>query len=149
MRTIRRDFSKFGNYGELAAQGNAIGFIKFNPGPIIQGREIGITVGAVSTAAPSDIYYSRNVSVTVSSASTTSFTFTTNPGHLFYPGTISFSAADTASGVRFEITAKGQLADTQARLPTILFQPTPRVTTAMDSRHSNTPRRIWRLSHTW
>jgi hypothetical protein len=43
-----------------------------------------------------------------------SFTFTTNPGHVFYPGTISFSARDTDSGVRFGIDLKGQPGDFEA-----------------------------------
>jgi len=44
-----------------------------------------------------------------------SFTFTTNPGHVFYPGTISFSARDTDSGVRFGIDLKGQSGDLESR----------------------------------
>ena len=119
MRTVRRDFSKFGNYSEDAAGGLAIAGIHFDSGPITQDRVIGITVGAVSTVDPS-LSYSRNVSVTVSSASTMSFTFTTNPGHFFYPGTISFSARDVtsngASAVEFQIKAQGQLADRQAKI---------------------------------
>lgn len=115
MRTIRRDFSKFGNYSESAAGGTALAGIHFDSGPITQGRVIGITVGAVSTVDPS-ISLSRHVSVTVNPASTMSFTFVTNPGHFFYPGTISFSASDTDSGVHFQITAKGELADRQAKI---------------------------------
>jgi hypothetical protein len=115
MRTIRRDFSKFGNFSEPVAGGTALAGIKFDSGPITQGRNIGITVGAVSTVDPS-ISYSQRVSVTVNPASTTSFTFVTNPGHFFYPGTISFSASDTASGVHFQITAKGDLAGATATL---------------------------------
>ena len=64
MRTIRRDFSKFGNYVESAAGGLAVAGIHFDSGPITQGRVIGITVGAVSTVDPS-ISLSRHVSVTV------------------------------------------------------------------------------------
>jgi hypothetical protein len=51
----------------------------------------------------------------VNPAGTTSFTFVTNPGHFFYPGTISFSANDTDSGIHFQITAKGELANFLAR----------------------------------
>jgi hypothetical protein len=114
MRTIRRDFSKFGNYSELAARGTAVGWITFDSGPITQGRNIGITVGGISTVDPS-ISRTRNMSVTVSSASTMSFTFTTNPGHVFYPGTISFSARDTDSGVGFQIKLTGQPGDSESR----------------------------------
>jgi hypothetical protein len=115
MRTIRRDFSKFGNYSEVAAGGLALAGIRFDSGPITQGRNIGITVGAFSTVDPS-ISRTRNMSVTVSSASTMSFTFTTNPGHVFYPGTISFSARDTDSGVNFSISLKGQPGDLESRI---------------------------------
>jgi RHS repeat-associated protein len=115
MRTVRRDFSKFGNFSEPVAGGLGVAGIKFDSGPITQGRTIGITVGGFSTVDPS-ISYSRSMSVTVSSASTQSFTFTTNPGHVFYPGTISFSARDTNSGVRFGIDLKGQYGDTQSEI---------------------------------
>jgi len=115
MRTIRRDFSKFGNFSELLAGGLGYAWIKFDPGPIRQGRTIGITVGGVSTVDPR-ISRTRNMSVTVSSASTTGFTFTTNPGHVFYPGTISFSARDTDSGVNFTIKLRGGFGDLESRV---------------------------------
>jgi hypothetical protein len=96
MRTIRRNFSKFGNFSESVLRGLAVGFLTFAPGPITQGRVINISAGAISTVVPS---YERNFSVTVTSASAMSFTFTTNPGHAFYPGTISFSARDADDGI--------------------------------------------------
>jgi hypothetical protein len=114
MRTIRRDFSKIGNFSEVVAGGLGYAWIKFESGPIRRGRTIGITVGSISTVDPR-ISYSRSMSVTVSSASSSGFTFTTNPGHVFYPGTISFSANDTASGVRFAINLRGELADFMSR----------------------------------
>lgn len=109
MRTVRRNFSKFGNFAEQAAGGNFMAGIHFESGPITEGRIIPITVGAISISDPS-IQYTQNVSVTVTQATTTSFTFVTNPGHFFYPGTISFAASDVAGGVQFQITAKGELA---------------------------------------
>jgi YD repeat-containing protein len=119
MRTVRRDFSKFGNFAEPVAGGTALAGIHFDSGPITQGRVIGITVGAVSTVDPL-LSYSQHVSVTVNPASTMGFTFITNPGHFFYPGTISFSARDVtsngASAVEFQITAKGQLNGATATL---------------------------------
>lgn len=55
------------------------------------------------------------ISVTVQNASTTSFTFRTNPGHLLYPGTISFAASDAGAGrVAASVTAKGGFADTKS-----------------------------------
>jgi RHS repeat-associated protein len=119
MRTIRSDFSKFGNFAEPVAGGTAVAGIHFDSGPITLGRVIGITVGAVSTVNPS-LSYSQHVSVTVNPASTMGFTFITNPGHFFYPGTISFSARDTtsngASAVEFQIKAQGQLNGATATL---------------------------------
>jgi len=114
MRTIRRNFSTFGNFSEPVLRGLAVGFLTFAPGPITQGRVISIAAGAISTVDPS-YSYGRSISVTVSSASTMSFTFTTNPGHGFYPGTISFSARDANGGVHFTIKADGELADWTAR----------------------------------
>jgi len=114
MRTIRRNFSKFGNFSESVLRGLAVGFLTFAPGPITQGRVINISAGAISTVDPS-LSYERSFSVTVTSASTMSFTFTTNPGHAFYPGTISFSARDADDGVHFTIKADGKLADWSAR----------------------------------
>ncbi len=119
MRTIRRDFSKFGNFSELIDRGLVSAFLTFAPGPITQGRVIDIATGGLSTIDGS-ISGARNMSVTVTAASTMSFTFTTNPGHVFYPGTISFSANDTESGVHFEIRLHGQLADRQARVGYVL-----------------------------
>jgi len=115
MRTIRRDFSKFGNFSESIDHGLAYAFLTFAPGPITQGKVINISTGAMSTIDPS-FSLGRNMSVTVTAASAMSFTFTTNPGHVFYPGTISFSANDTQSGVHFGIKLNAQLADSQARL---------------------------------
>ena len=39
-----------------------------------------------------------------------SFTLTTNPGHVLYPATITFTATDTSGGIRFDITVDGQTA---------------------------------------
>jgi len=50
----------------------------------------------------------QNVAVQVSSVSSTSFTFTTLPGHVLYPATISFSAATGSNGqLSFGINVSG------------------------------------------
>jgi hypothetical protein len=55
----------------------------------------------------------RQISVTVQNVSTTSFTFKTNPGHILYPGSISFSATDIGNGrISASVVAKGNYADT-------------------------------------
>lgn len=115
MRTIKRDFSKFGNFTETLADGLIVAGIQFDEGPIEQGRTIGITVGAISTTNP-PVSHSRRMSVTVSSASTSGFTFTTDPGHVFYPGTITFSATDTDNGVHFSISLKGDFGDLESKI---------------------------------
>jgi hypothetical protein len=50
-----------------------------------------------------------NTSVTVASTSSTSFTFTTVPGHVLYPASISFSASNSTNGnINFSINVNGQ-----------------------------------------
>ena len=52
-----------------------------------------------------------DVSVTVSSVSTSGFTFTTDPGHVLYPATITFSANDAGSNqINFSIKVNGDFA---------------------------------------
>lgn len=54
---------------------------------------------------------SFNVSVTVQSVSTTSFTFVTNPGHVLDPATITFSGRDAGRGrIGFSINVNGEFA---------------------------------------
>ena len=114
MRTVRRDFAKFGNFSESINYGLAIGFLHFASGAITQGRVININTGAISTSPPFTVV-GRNISVTVSSVNSSGFRFTTNPGHVFYPGQISFAAQDTGHNhVAFSITLSGQLADAGA-----------------------------------
>jgi hypothetical protein len=113
MRTIRRNFSRFGDFSEHVT-GIGVGFISFAPGAVTLGRVINISTGAIVSGSTPAVK-GRNISVTVTAASTQRFTFTTNPGHVFYPGQISFSAQDNAAGkVAFSITLSGQLADRQA-----------------------------------
>jgi hypothetical protein len=49
--------------------------------------------------------------VTVASVSATSFSFTTNPGHVLYPANISFSATNVGPGqINFSINVNGNFA---------------------------------------
>jgi len=119
-RTLRRDFSRFANFASEIAGGLGTAGINFAKGPITQGRTIGITTGVISNSpvpGTSTIPYEiRQISVTVQNASTTSFTFRTNPGHVLYPGTISFSANDAGPGrVAASVTAKGNFADLKSQ----------------------------------
>jgi RHS repeat-associated protein len=116
-RTLRRNFSKFASYAGPFAGELATAFISFEKGPVTEGRVINISTGVLSNAAvpgtgavPSQ---GRQISVTVQNVSTTSFTFKTNPGHILYPGSISFSATDIGNGrISASVVAKGNYADT-------------------------------------
>ena len=116
-RTIRRDFSKFGNFvGNFGPGDLGTAIVGFEKGPVRQGRTIGISNVNLppSTNLPA---ISFNVSVTVQSVSTTGFTFVTNPGHVLHPATISFSARDTGSGrISFSINVRGNFAGTASWL---------------------------------
>jgi len=120
-RTLRRDFSKFASFAGPLAGGLGTAGIHFEKGPVTEGRTIGITTGIISNVAvpgtsvlPSE---TRQISVTVQNATTTSFTFRTNPGHVLYPGTISFAANDAGPGrVAASVTAKGNFADTTSEI---------------------------------
>jgi hypothetical protein len=69
---------------------------------------INIVGGGYETATGDFVGDTINMSVTVQSASMTNFTFKTNPGHLLYPGTISFSAMDVGPGrVAASVVARG------------------------------------------
>ena len=58
-----------------------------------------------------------NVSVTVTSVSTTSFTFATDSGHVLYPATITFSTSDASPGqINFLIQVNGDFAGPLQRL---------------------------------
>ncbi len=56
-----------------------------------------------------------NVNVTVSQLISTSFTFTTLPGHVLYPATISFAASSPGAGLlNFTISVNGTFANKEA-----------------------------------
>jgi hypothetical protein len=56
-----------------------------------------------------------HVAVTVSQLTSTSFTFTTLPGHVLYPATISFTASSPGAGLlSFTINVNGTFANKEA-----------------------------------
>jgi hypothetical protein len=58
-----------------------------------------------------------DAAVQVSQVSPTGFTFTTLPGHVQYPATISFAASPSGSGhVNFAINVNGVFANKQAEV---------------------------------
>jgi hypothetical protein len=96
MGAVESNFAAFGNY--------SVGPLSVNfqqPAQMGAGSEIPITVGTFG--------FNQNMGVQVQSMSSSSMTFNTLPGgHLFFPGSITFSASDTGSGgVNFNINLSG------------------------------------------
>ena len=115
INTIKGNFANFGDFtGAFGPLGAPLVYAnaKFGNVPVALGAVIPIhsqmvppNPGGVPRA------YNVDVTVTVSEVTSTSFTFTTNPGHVLFPATITFSASDTASGLYFNIHVQGQFAN--------------------------------------
>jgi hypothetical protein len=96
MGAVESNFAAFGNY--------SFGPLNVNfhqPAQMGAGSEIPITVGTFGV--------NQSMGVQVQSMSSSSMTFNTLPGgHLFFPGSITFSASDTGSGgINFNINLSG------------------------------------------
>ncbi len=110
MLAVENNFASFGNF-----QTTALGVpesVAFNPpsGPLTVGETIPITIQVGWCNISLAPCYSLNTSVTVTSATLSNLTFTTVPGHLLYPASISFSATGDSSGsVAFGIFVQGTL----------------------------------------
>jgi hypothetical protein len=122
MKQLEADFSKFanfvGNFGPLGVAVNTAA-VSFGSGPVTQGGSIPITdVNVIPNPfgyAP--VVQTINTSVTVQSVSTTSFTFSTDPGHVLQPAAISFTASDAANNqINFTINVNGQFAGPGVRV---------------------------------
>ena len=101
---IGSNFTQFGNF-TTTGPGGIPENVTFSPpaGPLTAGESIPVTVQVGES-------YTLNTSVTVASVTNNSITFNTVPGHLLYPGTITFSATDIGSGAfTFDIDLAGQL----------------------------------------
>ncbi len=116
---IDANFSQFGNYHgkfNIPLPGiYGLATVEFGSAAVAPGNQISIyeqtTVIAPSGGSlPAIINLAPvNVSVTVASSSATGFTFTSNPGHVLYPATISFSATNVGNGqISFSINVSGQ-----------------------------------------
>lgn len=118
MQQVESNFSQFGNYtGNFGPLGipTATGVVTFGNGPVTQGAVIPISnVNFVPNPLKRPGGFTPvafNVSVTAASVSPSSFTFATNPGHVLYPATITFSASDVAPGqINFSIQVNGSFA---------------------------------------
>ncbi len=102
MAAVEADFSRFANY---SGKGPSPGFAVFTPGPITLGQQVVIDIGARGIGGFSNY-------VTVTSQTSTSFTFTVSGNHFFVPGsTVSFAAADVGNGyVNFTVSLSGNWA---------------------------------------
>ena len=113
MNAVENNFSTFGNF-KTTGPGGIGESVTFNPapGPLTVGESIPITIqfGAI---------YTLNTSVTVSSVGPGSLVFTTVPGHLLYPASITFSASNVGNGsIGFDINVSGT---TSSFLNTLAF----------------------------
>lgn len=95
MGAVENNFSRFGNYSA-----GPFGVTFTPPSGMNVGSVIPINIGTMG--------HHQNLSVTVQSMNSQSLTFTTNPGHLLYPASITFSAS-TGSGnsINFNIDLSG------------------------------------------
>ena len=101
MGAVEHDFTHFGNYSRFF---NSERVTFYPPSPLRPGATIPITVGI----GPSNI----PLTVTAKVMTPQSMTFTTLPGHIIYPGQITFSAAQPAANiVNFNIAITGTVAN--------------------------------------
>ena len=118
--TIRKDFSKFANYGgrfgPLGATVN-LATVRFGNTPVEVGNSISIHTGIYAPLInPHTLLETINTSVTVTEVDSQNFSFTTVPGHVLYPASISFGASDIGNGrIAFGIHVNGNFADNIAR----------------------------------
>jgi len=96
--------SGFGTYGDYSRLGGLESVTFYPPNAMDTGSTIPINVETFG--------FSWNVSVNVVAMSTQSMTFTTNPGHVLYPASITFSASLAGPGsINFNIDLTGTVAN--------------------------------------
>jgi RHS repeat-associated protein len=97
MGAVEANFANFGNYSRWGG----LESVTFSPpAGMGVGSTIPINVGIFGT--------NQSLSVTVQSMNAQSMTFTTNPGHLIYPGSITFAASPAPLGsINFNINLGG------------------------------------------
>ena len=101
MGAVESNFAQFGNYSRY---GGAESVTFSPPAGMGPGSTIPINVGILG--------FNQSLSVTVQSMNSQSMTFTTNPGHLIYPGYITFSASPASAGsINFNINLGGTVAN--------------------------------------
>ncbi len=121
MSQVESDFSQYANFtGNFGPLDLATAHVTFGSGPVTPGGVIPISD---TNTLPSPTYgglpvpiQTINTSVTVQSVTSNSFSFTTNPGHVLYPATISFTATDAGTNqINFAVQVNGQFASLQAQ----------------------------------
>ena len=100
---VESNFARFGNFTTTVA--GVTESVAFNPPPgaLTVGESIPITIQVGGA-------YTLNTSVTVSAVTSNSFTFSTVPGHILYPASITFSDVNLGNGeLSFNINVSGKV----------------------------------------
>jgi RHS repeat-associated protein len=101
MNFVQTSFGTFGNYSRWAGEES----VTFSP-------PSGMGVGSTIPISVGTFGIFQTLSVNVASMNSQSMTFTTNPGHLLYPASITFSASPAAQGsINFNINLGGTIAN--------------------------------------
>lgn len=101
MGAVESNFARFGNYSRYGGA-ESVSFAP--PAGMGVGSTIPITVGIMGI--------NQSLSVNVAAMNSQSMTFTTNPGHLIYPGYITFAASPASAGaINFNINLGGTIAN--------------------------------------
>jgi len=101
MNFVETSFGTFGNYARWADEESVL----FSP-------PSGMGVGSTIPISIGTFGIFQTLSVNVASMNSQSMTFTTNPGHLLYPASITFSATPAAQGsINFNINLGGTIAN--------------------------------------
>lgn len=101
MNFVETSFGTFGNYARWADEESVL----FSP-------PSGMGVGSTIPISIGTFGIFQTLSVNVASMNSQSMTFTTNPGHLLYPASITFSATPAAQGsIDFNINLGGTIAN--------------------------------------
>ena len=94
MGAVEGNFAQFGNYSRYFGA-ESVSFAP--PANMGVGSTIPINVGILGI--------NQSLSVNVATTNSASMTFTTNPGHLIYPGSITFAASPAGAGaINFSIS---------------------------------------------
>jgi hypothetical protein len=100
---VESNFARFGDFTTTVA--GVTESVAFNPpsGALTVGESIPITIQVGGA-------YTLNTSVTVAAITSNSFTFSTVPGHILYPASITFSDVNLGNGeLSFNINVSGKV----------------------------------------